>query len=214
MNILNLKETEISNSSYNLIIGLTLFWGFLMNFLLVKFVDTSTLTNINPFVFYIGYFVSCIIGIFLAHGSDNPVISFIGYNFVVIPIGLVLNIALEGVYTAVIIKALLITMLFTIEMIVLSIKFPNFFRKLGRVLFISLLSVIIFEFLFVFIIGTSSVIIDVIVVSIFCLYIGYDWVKAQNSIKTVDSAIDNTVNIYLDIINLFLRLVSILNKND
>ena len=37
--------------------------------------------------------------------------------------------------------------------------------------------------------------------------IWYDWAKAQNNVKTLDNAIDSAVALYLDVINLFLRLL-------
>ena len=48
---------------------------------------------------------------------------------------------------------------------------------------------------------------DWVVALLFCGYIGYDWAEAQNNAKTLDNAIDSAVALYLDIINLFLRLL-------
>lgn len=50
--------------------------------------------------------------------------------------------------------------------------------------------------------------------AIFSLYIGYDWVKAQMYVKTVDNAVDSALDIYLDIINLFLQLLRILGSKN
>ena len=47
---------------------------------------------------------------------------------------------------------------------------------------------------------------------IFSLYIGYDYWKAQQYPKTVDNAVDSALDIYLDIINLFMRILSILGN--
>ena len=38
-------------------------------------------------------------------------------------------------------------------------------------------------------------------------YIGYDWAKAQEKRKTLDNAVDSAVDLYLDVINLFVRLL-------
>ena len=53
---------------------------------------------------------------------------------------------------------------------------------------------------------------DWVVALIFCGYIGYDWVEAQNKYKTLDNAVDSAMDLYLDIINLFVRLLS--SKDD
>ena len=47
---------------------------------------------------------------------------------------------------------------------------------------------------------------------IFTLYIGYDWYKAQAYPKTLDNAVDSALDLYLDIINLFLKILRILAK--
>ena len=49
---------------------------------------------------------------------------------------------------------------------------------------------------------------------IFALYIGYDWVKAQQYVHTLDNAVDSALDIYMDIINLFLRVLMILGRNN
>lgn len=45
---------------------------------------------------------------------------------------------------------------------------------------------------------------------IFSLYIGYDCWKSQKYVKTVDNAIDSAIDVYLDIINLFLEILTIM----
>lgn len=49
---------------------------------------------------------------------------------------------------------------------------------------------------------------DVLVALLFCGYIGYDWAVAQREEKTVDNAVDTCVGLYLDIINIFIRVLS------
>ena len=48
---------------------------------------------------------------------------------------------------------------------------------------------------------------------IFSLYIGYDWLRAQEKVKTLDNALDCALDIYLDIIVVFLKLLKILSRN-
>ena len=56
--------------------------------------------------------------------------------------------------------------------------------------------------------------IDFLVALIFCGYIGFDWSRAQRYPKTINNAIDASVDIYVDIVNLFVRVLSILGKRD
>ena len=54
---------------------------------------------------------------------------------------------------------------------------------------------------------------DFLVAALFSLYIGYDWARANQCQKTLDNAVDLATSLYLDIINLFVRILSILSRN-
>ena len=60
--------------------------------------------------------------------------------------------------------------------------------------------------------GWSTYYLSSFAAAIFSLYIGYDMYRAQRYPKTADNAVDCAVDIYLDIINLFLRLLRILGR--
>ena len=47
---------------------------------------------------------------------------------------------------------------------------------------------------------------------IFCGYIGVDWGRANRIPKTVDNAVDSAAALYMDIINLFLRLLRLTGR--
>lgn len=87
------------------------------------------LEGINPIVFLIGYFVSCIAGIMMSSKSNNPAISFLGYNLVVILIGMLLSsvVTAYSLDSAFVRDAFLYTLLITGCMIALSIVQPQFF---------------------------------------------------------------------------------------
>lgn len=140
--------------------------------------------------------------------SDNPIVSFAGYNLVVIPVGVVLSIALEDYYIDSIIYAFVITTCITFILIIIASIKPEIFESFGYVLGICLTSVIIIEVIMMFVLPDTPKIWDVIVALLFCGYIGYDWAQAQSKDRTVDNAVDAAVDLYLDIINLFLRVLS------
>ena len=96
-------------------------------------------------------------------------------------------------------------------MTVLSGIFPDFFAKLGGMLLASLFAIIIGSALCMFL-GWSTYYLSIFAAAIFSLYIGYDMYRAQRYPKTADNAVDCAVDIYLDIINLFLRLLRILGR--
>ncbi len=64
----------------------------------------------------------------------------------------------------------------------------------------------------IFVLRQVSAWIDWVVVLIFCGYIGYDWGRANQIPKTLDNAVDSAAALYMDIINLFLRILRILGR--
>jgi len=210
------QQNQISAEAYNLIIGGTLLYGFLINCFMISFCFESILGLFSePILFYLIYFILVIAGTTMVNKSDKPSISFIGYNLIVLPLGMIISIvvntyAMAG-YQTTIAAAFGLTAVVTLIMMFLSTMFPRFFLSIGTTLMVTLLITIVLE-LIMFFLGFSLGIIDYVVVLIFCGYIGYDWARAQQNAKTVDNAIDAAAELYVDIINLFLRLLRILAR--
>lgn len=214
-NVFNRTETTdalVSDVVYNLTLGLTLCWGFAVNWLMVTNIDPNSIAAINPWVFFIGYFASCFVGIYLFNKSSNPAVSFIGYNFVVVPFGLIVNMAVARYDPDIVAQAMRVTGAVTVGMMCFGSLFPAFFQRIAGALSIALLLVIIVELVEVFVFGIHHGILDWIVVLIFCGYIGYDWARANQIPKTLDNAVDSAAALYMDIINLFLRILRILGS--
>jgi FtsH-binding integral membrane protein len=215
-NVFNRGEAigaEIGPNLYNLVIGLTLSWGFLINYLIVKTVSYKALAGINPFVFFLAYFASCFFGVYLYSKSSNPAVSFIGYNFVVVPFGLIVNLIVHQYDPTLVLAAVRVTGLVTICMMFLGTLFPVFFQRIAGALTIALIVVIIVEIVEIFIFRIHHGILDWIIVIIFCGYIGYDWGRANRVPKTLDNAVDCAAALYIDIINLFIRILRIMGRN-
>lgn len=208
------SENTISTRLYNFIIGAVLLYGFLMNVFIVKTVPVASLLAINIWVFLIGYLASCLFGIYLFTKSDNPVVSFIGFNFVAVPFGLIVNMVTSQYSPEMVINAMQVTTVVTCIMMVLGTAYPKFFESIASGLFWGLLASIIAELILTFVFKMDLGIMDWIIAAIFCGYIGYDWGKASALPKTVDNAVDSAAALYMDIINLFLRVLSIIGKKD
>jgi len=202
----------ISDAKYNLTIGAVLLWGFLVNWILVEAVDPEFLRSINIYLFLALYIASCWFGIRLFTKSDDPGMSFIGYNFVVVPFGLVVNLVVSQYSTEIVLEAIQITGGVTIIMMILGTAYPRFFQKISGALTGALLAVIIVEMFQIFVLGMHSNWLDWVVAAIFCGYIGYDWGRANQIPKTLDNAVDSAAALYMDIINLFLRVLRILGR--
>jgi FtsH-binding integral membrane protein len=203
---------QLSANIYNLIIGLVLCWGFFVNWLIVTNIPIETVSKISPLLFILGYFASAFFGIFLFNKSDNPLISFIGYNFVVVPFGFVIHIIVAQFDPNLVINAMAVTGIVTAIMMILGTVYPAFFEKLAPALFIALIAVIIVEVLGMFFFRGVFRFTDWIVALIFCGYIGFDWSRANKIPKTLDNAVDSAAALYIDIINLFIRILSIMGR--
>ena len=135
-----------------------------------------------------------------------------GYNFVVIPFGFIINLVVAQYDPGLVMDAIRVTGLVTFVMMVLGTLFPAFFQKIAGALTIALIVVIIVEAVEIFFLKIHHGIIDWVVVAIFCGYVGYDWGRANRIPKTVDNAIDSAASLYMDIINLFLRILRIMGR--
>ncbi len=197
---------------YNLLIGLVLCWGFLVNWWMVRNIPVSRIAEVPPLLFFIGYFACCFIGIMIFTKSDSPAISFIGYNLVVIPFGFIINLVVSRYEPELVMSAIKVTGMVTLVMMLFGTLFPAFFRKIYGALTIALIAVIIVELVAIFIFKTHPEILDWAVVIIFCGYIGYDWGRANSIPCTVDNAVDSAAALYMDIINLFLRILRIMGR--
>ncbi len=213
MRIEEQKKTQLSTRTYNLVIGGTLLWGFIVNALMCTFLSEFFLA-MNPVAVIIGYFVMAVIGIIINKSSNNAITTFIGYNFIVLPVGMLLSIALVAYEPGLILNVCIITAIVTAVMMFLSMLKPEVFLSMGKMLFISLLTVIIIEVLSMLFGIYMPTIWDAIVALIFCGYIGFDWAVAQNQDKTVNNAVKICADLYLDIINLFIRILEIMGKKD
>ncbi len=208
---------QISVRRYNAVMLLTLLWGFLVNTVMVYYFAIPImrlLSGVSPLWIFIGYFVLAIAGIAISARSTNPWISFLGYNLLVLPIGVLLCLILPGIPVAIVTKALLLTGIVTATMTLLGLVAPNVFLGMGRTLFIALIVGILAELVATFLFHYTGTAFDWLFVVLFSGYIGYDVAKSQIYPKTVDNAVDCALDIYLDIINIFIRLLALLSRKE
>jgi FtsH-binding integral membrane protein len=208
----NSRGRHVSAGTYNCIIGLVLFWGFAVNWWMVREMPFRSIEGLHPLALILGYFVSCFIGVLLFTRSSTPLFSFIGYNFVVVPFGFIIHLVVSRYNPEIVLYAVRITGLVTLGMMLLGSLFPVFFKRVVGALTIALIIVIIVEVVDIYIFKKHHGILDWFVAVIFCGYIGYDWGRANRIPKTVDNAVDSAASLYMDIINLFLRILRIFGR--
>ena len=95
----------------------------------------------------------------------------------------------------------------------LGVAFPKVFERIQGVLVAALLGLIITQLVMMFL-GVSQSWIDFVVIVVFCGFIGYDFHKAMSDEPTLVNAVFNASALFLDIINVFVRVLSILDRSN
>lgn len=207
-------EEIISTKTYNTVMGAVVLEGLIVNYI-ICLMGINVYESMNPLAFIIGYFIFAFAGIMISKVSKNPFISFVGYNMLVLPMGLSVSAVVEGyggISSDVVRNAFLLTAIITFVMIGFSMLFEDFFAKIGGVLMAGLLGALLAGGV-AMLMGMDLGAISFFVAILFAFYIGYDFYRSQQFEKTYDNAVDCAVDIYLDIINLFLRIVRILGRS-
>ena len=208
----------ISTRAYNTIIGAVLLWGLLINYILCWKVGsyTSLFPNMSPITFLIGYVAVATIGMVITFKSSSPVMSFIGYNLVVIPFGVLISTFVEeygGISSAVVTQAFLYTLLISVAILATVIVFPQWFEKLGGALGAVLIGLILSEILML-IFRVNQIVTSWVAAGLFSLYLGYDIYRSQQYPKTLKNAVASALDIYMDIANIFIRILEITGNKD
>ena len=203
----------ISRNTYNLALGGFTLYGLLVNLILCTIPAVTELYyTMNPIVFLIGYFALCWGGIALSKNSDNPLVSFLGYNMVCCPMGVVVSACVTGyggIGNELVQQAFLITCIVAGVMTAASMAYPQFFDKLGGTLFVVLISLIVVEIVLL-LLGIEQIVTSWVAAILFSFYIGFDFYRSQQFEPCLDNAVDCALDIYVDLINLFIRILRIL----
>ena len=209
----------ISARAYNGVICAVLLWGLLINYILCLKVGsyTNLFPNMSPIVFLIGYVVLAIAGSLITFRAKSPVVAFLGFNLVVIPFGLVISTLVESYVVKgqsnVVTLAFLYTLLICVAMLATVIIFPRLFEKLGGALGAVLAGLILCEIVLL-IFHVNQQVTCWIAAGLFSLYLGYDIYRSQQYPKTVKNAMASALDIYMDLANIFIRLLEILGKKN
>lgn len=198
-----------------------MFYGYLMLFITMNLLVTYGATFFGPENYGTGFYV--LVGIVLPFGgllvpfiglflTDSiriiTILAVIRGLIIAISMGLLLPAFLNKISPDIVEHSLILTMIITIVMSISSFIFQKFYEKIGGILVISLFTLILVEVLNYFIPIIKLSYLDFISAIIFSLFIGYDVYIASKVEKTVLSALNCALDIYLDIINLFADIVS------
>lgn len=203
----------LSDRAFYLLIGAALLFGFFVNALEVMFL-TDFFLSWNPTVFLIVYLVMVIVGCIMSVWSRNPVISFIGYCMVVLPLGAVLSIYLPAFTYKTITSAFLVTTFLSLFMIILALIYPRVFNSIFALLGIAVLVALIYQIVAIFTGFGNNTWVDWLIVLLFSAYVGFDVSLARVRPRTVNNAVASACAIYMDLIYVFIRLVAIFGRHE
>jgi len=168
--------------------------------------------------FFLGILAVALLGVFISHSSDSPIVSVLGYALVAGPFGLMLGPVLAMYETSSIIKVLAITATVVIVLGLVGVFIPDDLAPWGLWLFGALLLLIGAQFLvpllgaFGLPVDGAMTVIDWVALVIFGALVIFDLNRAIRLPYTHDNAIDSAVAIYLDFINIFIRLLSLMGQ--
>lgn len=202
----------ISPTLYNLLIGLVVCWGLIINWMMATTIPPTLFLEINVFLLTGGVLGAAFLGAIIYTKSPNYLISFFGYHLVIGAFGVLVSIACYATDTAAITNAITLTIIITIGMMVIGSTNPEFFMGIERLLATSLISLVAIELALYFIFGVQHGLIDILIATVFSAYIAYDWGRANRIPKTLDNAIDSAAAIYIDVIGLFLKILKLMKK--
>ena len=164
----------------------------------------------------IGSFVLTIVGIVLMNigkSRQSLGLSIAGYTIFSLTFGFTTSLALQQYSIGSITYAFGITACLSGIFLILGVMFPDFFAGIGRILMVALIAVIALELITTIFFHAHQTIIDYVVVALFCGFLGYDSYQLAIDDPTVPNAIWHASDIYLDIVNILLRVLSIMDRD-
>ncbi len=174
------------------------------------------LVGMNPLIVWIVSLVGTFGGLIVmsvGRNKQNVAMTLIGYILFSLTFGFTLAITLQRYSVGTIAHAFGITACVSGIFLVAGVTFPEFFSRIGGILIVGLIGVMIAEFVAVFFFHAHQTIFDYIVILLFCGFLGYDSYLMSSDLPTVPNAIFYAANIYIDIVNILLRVLSILDRD-
>ncbi len=161
-------------------------------------------------------FVGAIAGILMmgrAKSSQSVGLSLVGYAVFVLSFGFTTSTVLLMYTAQTISNAFLATAGIVAVFACLGVAFPKAFQRIQGILFFALIGLVLAEVVMMFM-GVDQTWIDFAVIIVFCGFIGFDFYRAMQDEPTLVNAVFNASNLFLDIINVFIRVLSIFGRRD
>ncbi len=149
----------------------------------------------------------------IGKGKQSVALSATGFGIFVLTFGATLAIALTRYSLPTIYYAFAITACISSIFLILGVMFPGFFSRIGGVLMVSLIALVVAELIATIFFHVDQTVFDYLVVIVFCFFLGYDSYRMTADSPTVPNAIFYAADIFLDIVNILIRILSIMDRD-
>lgn len=213
------KGRPISARLYNFIIAALIFMGFCaMGTGCYITRDIHFLMYLNSHAFSVmGVTIAGTIGGLIlmsaAQSRQSVPMSLGGFILFITTFGFISSIGVMAADLPTINIAFTATAAITVIFGALGVLFPRFFAKISGGLLGILMAVVLVEFVLM-LIGIDQTATDYVVVALFACFIGWDTYCATQVPPTVPNAVLMATNLFVDIMNVFLRILSIINRSN
>lgn len=210
-----MEQETLDVRKYNVCIGVSLLIGLLLTAICTYVLKDSVgmMFYAHPIIFSILYLVVGIGAGHIAIESSSTPVAATCYVVINVATGALMSSCIPYEKASILLNAAITTGIILVIMVAAASVYPKAFTRLGNILLTSLIAFIVAEFIMLLFFRTEPAIMDWIAIGIFTLYIGYDWSKGMEYPKTAHFAIITAINLYLDLINIFIRLVSRSSSN-
>lgn len=212
-------SAHLSRRMYNIVMGGLVMLGFVVIALGAAFASTPAFLFAvidNYLAVTIGSCVASIAGVVvinLGMKREGFGMALAGYALVVCSIGLTTGLILPLYDLPSIANAAVGTAIIALLFTLLGASYPQVFARIQGVAVVSLLALLVVSIVGG-LMGMPLGWIDYAIILVFCGFIGYDTYRAQQCEPTVKMAIFNAVQIWLDLVNVFIRILSIVGNRD
>lgn len=205
------RQGRITRQTYNMTLCGMLLYGVSINLMLcIHYENIYLISKIGPAQFFIGYLICVLAGCIISSIEEKePWFGFIGYSLVILPSGLVVSSVLHdygGFDSSIVIQTALVMLCTVISMTAFALTRPKLFKNLAGILLSILIGLVIAE-LIVSLTDMGVISSSWITAIIFNTYIALNLWHSQVYPSTLDNAMDCTLDIYLDIVNLLLEIL-------
>ncbi len=204
----------LSQSTYSLIISLMVTYGLTLSgfgAFLTRNIQLSGTAGV------LAFFV--ILGMTLLTGARiHPIITWFGYTTMALLMGAISGPFIAQYTAASALRIFALTGIITLGLGFVGVIFPRNLRMFGSILMTGILLLIVAQFgtaLFALMgmpVTGAMRILDWVGIGLFSVFLIYDFNQAYRKTYNVDNAFNAGVEIYLDFINVFIRLLSLFGE--